>query len=193
MTILVAIPGTQLPPLADAADWPAGAGPVPAGLAGELAAASAAVRRWCRWHVSPVIEETVTLNGQGGHHLGLPTMRLVELLTVEERQRGAGQVWVPVDLDPLTTGVEASEVGSVYRDQRWPVRLSGVRVSMRHGYEPDEVPDLAALVPVIVARGLANPTGVSAATVGALSVQFTRTEAGYTVTGGALDPFFRPV
>ena len=188
---VVTLPTTGLPPLADTSQWPAGAGPAPAGLLAELLAASAAVRRWAGWHITPVVTDTVTVNGHGGHGLNLPTMRLVELVEVVERRRGKGQVWTPVDLDPLTTGVEAAAAGYLYRDQCWPARLAGVRVTMRHGYEPDEVPELASLVAVMVARGLVNPTGVSSATVGGLSVQYSRSEAGYQVFGGSLDPFLR--
>ena len=186
------LPRVQLPPLASVDDWPAGAGPPPPGLGAELVAASAAVRRWCRWHVSPVITETVTLHGVGGHSLNLPTLRLVEVLAVSVTERGTGRVPVVVDLNPLTTDVEAAAAGYLYRGACWPTRLSGVTVTMRHGYEPAEVPDLAQLLGVMVARGLGNPTGVTQAIVGSLQVQYARTDAGYVITGGALDPYLRP-
>ena len=41
-----------------------------------LDAASAAVRRYCGWHIGPVAEETLVLDGPGGDLLVLPTLRL---------------------------------------------------------------------------------------------------------------------
>ena len=36
-------------------------------------AAAAAVRAWCGWHVSPVIEEKLTLDGNGTNRFPLPS------------------------------------------------------------------------------------------------------------------------
>ena len=55
----------------------------PAGVdAGAWAATVAEVRAYCGWHIAPVVTETLTLDGPGGHLLVLPTLRLVDLLSV---------------------------------------------------------------------------------------------------------------
>ena len=47
------------------------------GVAAMMAGAvSAAIRSYCGWHVAPIVEETMTLDYDGGGILTLPTLRL---------------------------------------------------------------------------------------------------------------------
>lgn len=92
-----------------------------------LARALAEVRRWCGWHVTPVVEDDeVVLDGPGSQLLRLPTLRLVELSAVTE----AG-----VELDP--EALQCSSIGLVRKNsgEFWTARFSGVAVTMTHGFE----------------------------------------------------------
>lgn len=180
-----AFAGSDLESLAQPSDWSALTGQTPAdpdALLAELVAASAAVRRYCRWHISPVHEEEiVTIDARGGRVLMLPTMRLLTVHEIVETQRGKGQLPLTVDLDEI----EATEKGWLYRDRPWSNRLSGVQVTMTHGYDPTEVLDLATAVATMVARSMANPTGIDQAMVGTVQIRYARqTDGVYMVIGG---------
>lgn len=88
--------------------------------------ARALARRYCGWHVSPVVtDEEITLDGPGHRLLALPTLALTALSSVVENG-------VELDLSTLTwsnTGLVAKRDGSPWTDQ-----LAGITVTMSHGY-----------------------------------------------------------
>src|SRR5699024_479513 len=96
--------------------WP----PLPASDAGldYRAAALRVVRKHCGWHIAPVIEDTITLDGSGGRALLLPTNRVVEVLAVRED----GTDLDLEDIEVSATGVLRKRCG------RWSCRLGGVEV-----------------------------------------------------------------
>lgn len=100
------------------------------------AAARAAARRYCGWHVTPVETETITVDGPGGLVLSLPTLRLVQLMSITENGR-------PVD--PATLLVSPS-TGQVRKRSGayWTSNPGGITVEMEHGF--DEAPDFDAAV-----------------------------------------------
>lgn len=115
-----------LPPLAST---PRGVDPA------QFEAAAESVRAYCRWHVAPVIEETLVLDGGGARRLILPTLRVVEILSLEVDGH-------EVD-DP-----EWSAAGILFG--RFPDRPRSVKVTMRHGF--DECPLGVGEVVASVAR-----------------------------------------
>ena len=121
-----------------------------------LAAASAAVRNACGWHIAPVITQTLILDGPGGTALVLPTGHLVDLTAVVVRG---------VLLDPLA--VEWSADGIVRGN--WPARFRSIQVTMQHGYD-DTPADLAAIVCSIAARHALTPTGAIREQAGSNSI-----------------------
>jgi hypothetical protein len=55
----------------------------PAGVDEDAWAATVAeVRAFCGWHIAPEVTETLTLDGPGGYVLVLPTLHLVDLVSV---------------------------------------------------------------------------------------------------------------
>lgn len=131
--------------------------------------ATAAIRRMCGWHVAPVITDERWLDGPGGELLRLPTLRLVEVLSVENDGTA---------LDVST--LEWSELGLVRG--WWSRRFRGVHVEFRHGFE--SVPDLAALITGVVLRGLSSPMGATREQAGQLSASWATVEAG--ISGGLM-------
>lgn len=132
-----------------------------------LNAAHGAVRRECGWHVAPILEETLTLDGSGGRALLLPSRRVVELLQV--LNDGAD---VTADVDLSAAGVLELQCGS------WTRRLGRVSVKLRHGWAPDEVPEVAALIATLAKRGGSSPGIVARQSVNGASVD-------YVTAGGA--------
>lgn len=89
----------------------------------KVEAAAAQVRALCGWHIAPVITETVHVDSEGGTLLVLPTLRLVELVSVTD-----------VDGNELDD-VSWSRHGYLRRTQRFPEGPRAVEVTMRHGYD----------------------------------------------------------
>lgn len=107
-----------------------------------LKAAHGAVRRFCGWHVAPVIEETITLDGSGGRDALLPSLRVVQLVSVLN------------DGADVTASVDTSKAGILRLPSgKWTDRLGRITVSLRHGYDLDEVPEVAAIIAGVAKRG----------------------------------------
>lgn len=109
-----------------------------------LQAAVSAVRDYCGWHISPVVEETFILDGSGGSEVSLPTLRLVDLISATN---GGNEV------DP-----EWSADGTLRLTGRWTDRFRGVRVVAKHGFE--SVPSLAALILDVADRATLGGSGL---------------------------------
>lgn len=135
-----------------------------------LAAALVAARRYCGWHVTPVIEDDeLVLDGPGSTMLMLPTLRMLALTSVIENGR---------DLD-LTT-LEWSSRGMVRKISHlshhgyygahehcrngWTSKLGGITVKITHGF--DEAPDFESAVLSIADRSSQAPTGGQPVAVG---------------------------
>lgn len=131
-------------------------------------AVSAAIRRYCGWHVAPSVEETMVLDYNGGGVLTLPTLRLNNLvsLTVDGREIQ----------DP-----EWSHTGDVKLGSR-PSKWRGVEAVVVHGFDLEDVPDLRQVALQASLIGLASPTGVVRESAGQVSIEFARTGTG--VAGG---------
>lgn len=125
-----------------------------------LAGVTASLRRWCGWHVAPVLTETLILDGPGGRELALPSLHVLNLVSVLNGD-------ADVDLDYL----EWSALGNV-RGPVWSSRYRSVRVTLEHGYEVDEVPDLVTAVLSVSARFLASPMGATSEQAGSVSVSW---------------------
>lgn len=140
-----------------AADPPALA---PSGAVDRVRAASAAVRRYCGWHIAPVVQQTFTVDGPGGKVLALPTLRLIDVLAVS-------QDGVAFTTDELTA-LEWSHDGYLRTSGWWTTRLRGVEVTIEHGF--DSTPDLDALIADIASRVTAGT--VRRKTMGNRSVEY---------------------
>lgn len=133
--------------------------------------ATAAIRRYCGWHVAGPHTETLTLDGPGGDELVLPTLHLRALSSLVER--GV----------TLVDGVdyEWSAKGTVRRlTGCWTARYRALDVTMNHGF--DDAADLTQIVQQVVANAIASPMGATREQAGALSVQWATTAPG--VSGG---------
>ena len=139
--------------------------------ADNLAAAESAVRKYCGWHIAPVVIEDIVLDGTGTASLFVKSLRLVNVAA-------AAVDGVALDVSTL----EWSEAGFLRTSGCWPDRLRSVRLTIEHGF--DEVPDVAAIIRAIAARADASPTGAVREQVGAVSASNSLTAPG--VSGGVV-------
>lgn len=92
-------------------------------------AARSAARRFCGWHVTPVREDVVDLDGPGSGLLVLPTLRLVALTKVVENG---------VELDVNDLFVSARGLVRKRSGAWWSGNYGAIVVTMTHGF-PDTV------------------------------------------------------
>lgn len=142
-----------------------------------LLAAQAAVRAWCRWHIAPAMERTVTLDLDGSGIAMLPAMEVTAVASV------------------LVDGVEQSII-------RWssngvlevPARhlRRGLVVTFTSGYDsPPE--DVQGVVLSIAARSADTLTGVTRESAGPFTIE--RAAVGASLVGDerlALAPYRLP-
>lgn len=132
-----------------------------------LELASGAVRAYCGWDLSL---QTQTMHAEGAKSdlITLPTLELVAVSEV----RADGLV-----LDPAEFAVNFSRKGQVWGC--WVYRTQ-YEFDVEHGYDP--IPDVLKLVTLdLSGKQLANPEGLTSATVG----QVSRTWGSSSTTGGS--------
>ena len=106
-----------------------------------MRAAQGAIRRECGWHVAPVITETLVIDGAGGRELLVPSLRVIELVSVLN------------DGDDVTDKVRFSRrAGVLELDAGWSCKVASIEVTMRHGFPANDVPDVAALIVTLTKR-----------------------------------------
>jgi hypothetical protein len=139
--------------------------------ADDLAAAEAVVRKYCGWHIAPVVIQDLVLDGTGTASLFVKSLRLlnVSAATVDGTA-----------LDVAT--LEWSEAGYLRIPGAWPDKLRSVRLTIEHGF--DDVPDVVSVIRSIAARASASPTGVVREQAGAVSISMSMVAPG--VSGGVV-------
>lgn len=157
--------------------------PMPPGVTEEdWAAACAAVRNYCGWHVAPSITETIIMDGPGERILPLPTLHLtaVESITIDGR---------------AVTEPKWSQDGTVVG--WWGCAPRSIMAEITHGY--DVVPaDLLRAVQTVAQRGVANPLGAVRVAAGPFNLGFTDggsgggSEFGKTTEQSAIDRYKLP-
>lgn len=134
-----------------------------------LMSAEQLVRRYCGWHVAPIIDERITPKPAEGGVIYLPTMKMLELLACEIN----GVELTQEELDEI----HWDEGGEVERPGGWPTRPRSVVLTIRHGFDYDEVGDAAELIRNTAERNDAAVNGISRVQVGNRSTAFAH-EAG---------------
>lgn len=108
-------------------------------------AALAAARRYCGWHVSPVREDVLEVDGTGGRVLSLPTLNLISVLEVTENG-------YTIDVSGLDVSRRKGTIEK-YPYGCWTSRSGGITVTMTHGFTEVEASDWRqAIVGLVDAR-----------------------------------------
>lgn len=131
-------------------------GPVdPASVATQM------IRDYCGWHVAPLLEDEVTIDGTGADVVLLPSRRVhkVTSVTVHGEELSDDEY-------------EWSAIGALRRKGgRWPDAYRSIKVTFEHGLQDMAV--LAGVVDSITARVRMDPTGmVTSQRAGTQSVSF---------------------
>lgn len=130
--------------------------------------ATALVRRYCGWHVTPSVTETVTVDGSGYAFQPLPSLCVTNVASVTED----GAL-----LD--STAYEWSNVGHLWRAWPWSGRYRAIVVAMTHGFA--DAPEVATVIMAVASRAQKAPDGVTRSQVGQVSetlTQFAFNQAG---------------
>jgi hypothetical protein len=145
--------------------------PLDPNIQGLLDAASAMIRRYCGWHISPVITEDIVVDGSGGAVQSLPTLRLVDVSALTETTAST-----ITQIDPAT--LEWSRNGQLRKPGIWTTRFQGIAATIEHGYEADDCLDLATLCATMAARAQASPFGEKQTSVGSVAVTLSNAPSG---------------
>jgi len=140
--------------------------------------ATALVRRYCGWHVTPSVSETVTLDGPECSTQILPSLHVtaVTSVTVDGVLLAVGDYsWSEIGV------IEYARFGPFFASaSRWPTGLGKVVVVMTHGY--DEAPDLARLIMAQADRGQNVPDRVRSTQMGPRSETYTTDGQEYSMS-----------
>lgn len=139
---------------------------------GAIAAATAAIRNYCGWHVAPSLECTFTTDGEAGD-LWLPCVGLTAVDSVEYDGE-----------EQIVKGF--NRLGRVRCDSPQPVGIGNVTATYTAGYSLAAVPDLLDVVKDRIIACIALGYGVASETAGNVSVSWS-TEA-VADRGGAYIP-----
>lgn len=126
-----------------------------------IAAASAAVRNECGWHVAPSLECSARLTAEG-RLCRIPAGLVTAVSAVREEGAECSQF-------------EARSDGLLRRTafRSWTPAWEGVEVEYTAGYDLEAVPDLVQAVASVAEAALAVPSGVSSESAGGVSVSYS--------------------
>ena len=117
----------------------------------QLAAALAAARRYCGWHVTPVLtDQTVTIDGTGARILVLPTLNMTALTEVDEDDE---------ELDLAELNWSARGLIQKRSGHWWSSMFGAITVIFSHGYA--DAPDFESVVLGAIDRGAFSPEKVA--------------------------------
>lgn len=116
-------------------------------------AAVSYARNTAHWHIFPAVDDTLTVDGEGGEVLTLPSLHVNSITSVTERGRELEE-WA--DYEWSKTG-DLKRLGGC-----WTTRWQGITVEMHHGYDltSADFADLLKAIGTAVATAAANPLGI---------------------------------
>lgn len=136
-----------------------------------IAGASAAVRRYCGWHIYPLLEaDELVLDGPGGRELDLPSMNVQAVQSITQNATlldESAYAWSQLGQVKLKCGY-------------WCDEYRSITAVIDHGY--GDVSDIQRVVLAMVSRELSSPSGATREQAGQVSVSWAVTAPG--VSGG---------
>lgn len=93
-----------------------------------LNAALTTVRRYCGWHVTPVIDETMLVSGPGDLDLILPTLYIQSITSITDNDTA---------IDLTTVDWDNAEPGVLHKNdwKQWSCGLGKIVVELSHGFD----------------------------------------------------------
>lgn len=143
-------------------------------VADAINAVTSNIRKEAGWHVGPVVTgHSVVLDGPGGRKLNLPTLKLVNLVSLTQ---------LGVALNLTDDSHDWSELGLIEKrdGSYWTDRYRKIVAVMDHGFA--DLADLKFLTLSLVARGLSSPLGATREQAGSMSIQWSNGAGGLVPT-----------
>jgi hypothetical protein len=131
--------------------------------ADRLLQAEGVVRDYCGWHIAPLRAAEATLDGRGGYVITLPTLHLVDIVSITENG-------VAVNLEEITW----SENGVVERSVQWDTKRGNIVVTFNHGHA-NVPPGVQAIVQSVAQRAVNNPGSLVRTQDGPFSDTYSQT------------------
>ncbi len=130
--------------------------------------ATALVRRYCGWHVTPSMSETITLDGSGVGVQILPSLHVTGITSVTYD----GTLLAATDYAWSLNGVIEYVAAGLYFSgvSRWSTGLGKVVVVMTHGYA--DAPEVAAVILARASRMQGNPIAATRTQMGPFAEQY---------------------
>lgn len=151
-----------------------GTNPSPENIQDLLDASSAMIRRYCGWHISPVVTEDITVDGSGGSILSLPTLRLLDIVGLTEVWNSqVTYAYSPDEIEWSRNGYLRKRGGGA-----WTEAMRGITATIKHGFENADTGDLTQLCITMSARAQSSPFGVTQQAVGQVSVRMSAGSGG---------------
>lgn len=123
----------------------------------------AAVRSYLKWHLSPEITETVTLDGDGSNYLWLQSLNVTGVTSVTNE----GTVLTSDDYDWSANGYLKLTGWCDY----WSTRPRQVVVTFTHGFSEPPA-DVVGVVAAIASRAATSPTGTTSEQAGQVRLTY---------------------
>lgn len=150
-----------------------------------LAAAQAAIRDYCGWHVAP--SATCIASSWGGTRvLHLPFRAVSSITKVEENG---------IELPPTAYALDPRGLGEVYRRGGYfwcGLGWNTITVTAKAGYDLAAAPMLAQALVQLVSSSMAGPLGVKEEHAGQVGITYANAGAGVMLTPqvcACLDPY----
>src|SRR5512139_2625312 len=129
-----------------------------------LDTALSVARRYCGWHVSPVVEDAeIVMDGPGGTELFPPTRKIVELTEVVNDGVALAVGGSGVTPDVVVPASAPWKI--VHLTGTWSVEYNGVELTLTHGYTEVEATDwrhaILQMVDQMGSTKMASTTGRS--------------------------------
>lgn len=139
----------------------------------QVLGASNAIRRYCGWHIAPRITQTFVINEPGqSADIFIPSLMIhaVTACTV---------TGVDLTEDQLQQ-LDWSSNGYIGRGTYggWPTRRRSVTITVDHGYDLEDVPELAMLCKSLAERVASRPAGIVRQQVGQRNEEYERAMLG---------------
>lgn len=135
-----------------------------------VAQATAAIRRFCGWHIAPSVTQTITLDGPGGGVLALPSLYVTDVASVTSD----GSLLVATDDYTWNAYGLLNRTATTWcgLPWRWSFAQRGVQVTFTHGYDLADVPDVAGVIMAKAERLASNPHGATRVQAGPFAEQY---------------------
>lgn len=128
--------------------------------------ATALIRRYCGWHITPEVTETVRLDGSGSAVQMLPSLHVTSVAAVTYD----GAVLTPADYTWAEVGYLTFLRNGPYFSEHCGYPTGVIEVTFTHGYA--EAPDVAKIIMDIVTHDRPERRGVTSKTAGPFSESY---------------------